>query len=111
MHECSRELEVKVKNFYTIDGVKLKGLDDFVDGNCYVCTGGEAFRRIQYNDSETGPNFNAYSKTNLTIPVVKDNPIMERKKVNRSTGGLLSEETTVMKGSEQSLFVATVLSD
>jgi hypothetical protein len=101
-------LEVKVKNIYTIDGVKLKGLEDFVDGSCYVCTSGEPFRRIQYNDAETGPNFNAYSKTNLKIPVIKDNPILERKKINRSTGGLLAEDTTLLRGSEESLFVATV---
>ena len=90
-----------------MDGTKLRGLEDFADGTCYVCTGGEPFRKIQYNDLETGPSFNAYSKTNLNIPAIRDNPIQERKKVNRSTGGLLSEAVD-MKGSEVSIFVATV---
>ncbi len=85
-------------------------MEDFADGSCYVCTSGEPFKRIQYNDSETGPNFNAYSKMNINlIPVVNDNPILERRKINKSNGGLLSENT-IVKGSEESLFAPTVFS-
>lgn len=91
-----------------MDGLKIKDLSEFQDGVCYVASSGEAFRKIQYNDSETGPSFMAYSKPNMLMPPVKDNPLLERKKTNASAGGLLSEDV-VIRGSEETLFMPDVL--
>ena len=90
-----------------MDGVRIKDLEDFQDGVCYVASNGESFKRIDYNDSETGPAFMAYSKPNMLMPPIKDNPILERKKINASAGGLLSEDV-VIRGSEVTLFTPEV---
>jgi hypothetical protein len=104
--ECSKELHFVVRRLYGLDGQKIRSFEEISDGKCYVATNGEMWKRIAYNQSEVGSGFNAYSKTNLLIPLVNDNPL-ERRRTNRSVGGLLSEEP-VAYGSEQTLFLPTV---
>lgn len=93
-----------------MDGTLVNELQEFQDGKCYIASSGDSFKRIQYNDSESGPNFMAYSRPNLLIPPVKDNPLKERKKTNGSAGGLLSEGVP-NKGSETTLFTPEVSRD
>ncbi|KAJ3304099.1 hypothetical protein HDV03_003085 [Kappamyces sp. JEL0829] len=104
--ECSRELELGTRKVYTMEGVRLRDLSDLEDGRSYVCSGGDLFKDVSYNKDIAGPGFKAYSKDNLAIPAIRDNPILERKRINRSVGGLLSDNTP-LKGSEAALFDAS----
>jgi len=58
-----------------MDGTLVKELQEFQDGKCYIASSGDSFKRIQYNDSESGPNFMANSKPNLSYNILKYNTI------------------------------------
>lgn len=90
--QCSNVLHLNngVQRLYTMEGVRVKGMQEMVDLGSYVATNGDGFKPIMYARGYKH-EFNAYSKSDLNHEGPKDDPILERRKITRSNGGLLSE--------------------
>jgi hypothetical protein len=103
--ECSKDVHLVtggVRKLFTMQGQRIRSLSDLEDNSQYVATAGEPFKNVDYMTEEDQlPVFNGYSRTNLNI--LNDLPPIQRRKINRSTGGLLLEGTMEVRRSEQNL--------
>eukprot|EP00842_Homolaphlyctis_polyrhiza_P003432 jgi/Hompol1/408/HPOL_005303-RA len=96
-----------VRRLYEMEGGTLvRGLDDLKDNAQYVATGGEPLRRIVYSSNEElGQPFTLSSK-NPILPKLGEQ--RQRRKINRSTGGLLMQDPEIdHPPAEQPLFGPT----
>jgi hypothetical protein len=100
--ECSKDVKLitgGVRKMYTMTGQRIKSLDEIEDNTMYVASAGDPFRNVEYMTEESHlPVFNGYSKSNLTI--LQDALPLRRRKINRSTGGLLLDGTMEVKRTE-----------
>jgi hypothetical protein len=81
----------------------VRSLEELRDGEGYV-VGNERFKDVGYTKPVERKRFSAFSKSQLVLPNLKDNPIKERKMGQRSE--LLGEEGP--RASEVALFDAAV---
>ncbi|KAI8897395.1 hypothetical protein BC833DRAFT_527115 [Globomyces pollinis-pini] len=102
LSECSQDVNLVnggVRRLFNVHGKRIKSLDDILDSESYVATGGEPFKNVDYllQEENIPPVFKGYSRSNL--PILRDNSTISttsqqlvRRKVNRSNGGLLIDE-------------------
>lgn len=63
--EESVKIPGAVRNIFTLDGKKVSNLDEFEDGQNYVCScNNEQFKKIEYNLQQTPPTSNLQNKQN-----------------------------------------------
>ena len=79
LRDASRLTTTRVKYVYTTEGVRIRALEDLRDGMGVVVTAGEGFRKVDYQLPTSKKRFNAFSKSNLVLPILRDHPIRERR--------------------------------
>jgi hypothetical protein len=110
-----------VRRIFDMSGRQVRRLEDLRDGGFYVCSSGEPFRPVDYvvSDFESRKNSlvmrygnassQAGSRNGSAAPSRSGSmELLVRRKVNRSTGGLLAEDT-VFHVDQQQIFGPTVL--
>ncbi|KAJ3269554.1 hypothetical protein HDV01_001316 [Terramyces sp. JEL0728] len=93
-----------------MNGARVRSLDELHDSRFYVATSGEPFKKVDYlvEEDQIPPVFIGVSRATLSMQQTSQSQTsLTRRKINRSTGGLLTEDQKAEirnQHSEKSLF-------
>uniref|UniRef100_A0A3B3SXH1 non-specific serine/threonine protein kinase n=1 Tax=Paramormyrops kingsleyae TaxID=1676925 RepID=A0A3B3SXH1_9TELE len=92
----SSSLPQGVRCIYTLDGTsKITSLDDFVEGESYVCASNEAYRKVDYAQN-TNPNWSVNVKAGGAKP--RSSPGSPRSKPRDTKDFIKPKLVTVIRG-------------